>query len=102
MENIITGNLEIYSADLPNKMKWDDVPAAIEAMGGDGWRLPTGAEFSKIYHLYKSGAIVLKSSKYWAEGSFNGKSLYYNFRSGYSPHFIDKTNLFYVRLVRTV
>jgi hypothetical protein len=100
--NIIQGNIEILAYDLPQQMQWDDVPAALLALGGNGWRLPTAAEFDVIYHLSKTGVIILKGDKYWAEGSFNGKSLYYNFRKGYSPHFIDKTNQYYIRLVRTV
>jgi len=102
MENIRIGNLEIAASDLPQKIKWTDISAVIEALGGNGWRLPTEKEFATIYHLYKIRAIGLKPAKYWSSFMKLGKALYYDLGVGYSPHMADVNNEYYVRLVRTI
>lgn len=102
MANIIKGNLEIMSADLPMKMTWDSVPEAIESLGGNGWRLPYESEFLTIYELYKLGIGGFKPSRYWSHSSYLTKAWYYDLSVGYSPHIIDQSKEYYVRLVRTI
>lgn len=102
MQNIIIEKLEIMMEDLPNKMSWDDVPAELEALGGNGWRLPYEHEFEILYELNKLGIGAFKPSKYWAFSSFSNKAWYYDLSVGYSPHVTAKTNNFYVRLVRDI
>jgi hypothetical protein len=102
MINIIRDNLEIMAQDLPGKMSWDSVPAAIESFGGFGWRLPYESEFLFIYEFYNLGIGSFKPSRYWSYSSHLNKAWYYDLSVGYSPHFIDKTNEYYVRLVRNI
>ena len=102
MINIIKENLEIMSQDLPGKMAWTSVPAQIEALGGFGWRLPYESEFLTIYELYNLGIGSFKPSRYWSYSSYLNKAWYYDLSVGYSPHIIDQSNLYYVRLVRNI
>jgi hypothetical protein len=102
MANIIINNLEIMSQDLSNKMAWNDVDSAIESLGGNGWRLPYESEFLEIYKLYKLGIGGFKPSRYWSYSSHLTKAWYYDLSVGYSPHVIDKTEEYYVRLVRNI
>ena len=102
MNNIILDGIEIMGEDLPTKMSWTAVPAELEALGGNGWRLPNEAEFKKIYNLYKLGIGGFKPSKYWASSSVNDQAWYYNLSRGYSPHIENQSNEFYVRLVRSI
>jgi len=102
MPNIIIDELEIMSADLPGKMSWTNVNDEIEALGGNGWRLPYESEFATIYKIYKLGIGGLKPARYWSYSSYLTKAWYYDLRVGYSPHIIEKTNQYYVRLVRNV
>ena len=41
MASIKIDGIEIMEADLPGKMPWTSVSNDIEALGGNGWRLPT-------------------------------------------------------------
>jgi hypothetical protein len=102
MINIIKGNLEIMSQDLSSKMPWTSVPAAIESLGGNGWRLPYESEFKIIYDLYKLGIGGFKPARYWSYSSYSSKAWYYDLSVGYSPHIINQSNLYYVRLVRNL
>lgn len=102
MINIIKGNLEIMSQDLPGKMSWTSVPAQIEALGGFGWRLPYESEFLTIYEFYNLGVGSFKPSRYWSYSSYLNKAWYYDLSVGYSPHIIDQSNQYYVRLVRNI
>lgn len=102
MNNLIVGNLEISASDLPNKMSWNDIPSAIEALGGNGWRLPTEEEFATLYHLFEKGTIVFKAEKYWASSFYQNYAWYYDLSVGYSPHILLKTEKCYVRLVRSI
>jgi len=102
MANIIRENLEIMGQDLPGKMSWTAVPAQLELFGGNGWRLPYEREFLIIYQLYQLGIGGFKPSRYWSYSDYNNKAWYYDLSVGYSPHIIDKTNLYYVRLVRDI
>ena len=102
MANIIIENLEIMSSDLPEKMTWDSVPSAIEDLGGNGWRLPYESEFLKIYELYRLGIGGFKPDRYWSHSSYSTKAWYYNLSVGYSPHVIEKSKEYYVRLVRDI
>ena len=102
MNNIILDKLEIMAGDLPNKMPWTSVPGELEALGGNGWRLPTEGEFKNIYDFCKLGIGGFKPEKYWSASSSGTKAWYYNLSRGYSPHIIDKSNLYYVRLVRNI
>ena len=102
MANIIKNNLEIMSADLPEKMQWTDVETAIENLGGNGWRLPYESEFLHIYEFYTLGIGGFKPDRYWSHSSYLSKAWYYDLSVGYSPHVISKTEEYYVRLVRNV
>ena len=102
MNNIILNRLEIMAEDLPNKMPWTSVAGELEALGGNGWRLPTESEFKIVYDFYKLGIGGFKPEKYWSASSSGTKAWYYNLSKGYSPHIIDKSNLYYVRLVRNI
>lgn len=102
MANIIKGNLEIMGQDLPGKMTWTSVPTQLELLGGNGWRLPYESEFLIICQLYQLGIGGFKPSRYWSYSNYNNKAWYYDLSVGYSPHIIDKTNLYYVRLVRDI
>jgi hypothetical protein len=102
MNNIILNKLEIMADDLPNKMPWTSVPMELESLGGNGWRLPTEAEFKNIYELHKLGIGGFKPEKYWASSSSGTKAWYYNLSKGYSPHVTDQSNELYVRLVRSI
>ena len=102
MANIITGNLEIMSQDLSGKFTWNDVPNQLELLGGNGWRLPYEYEFLTIYNLYTLGIGGFKPDRYWAYSSYLNKAWYYDLSVGYSPHIIDQSNEYYVRLVRNI
>jgi hypothetical protein len=102
MNNIILDKLEIMAEDLPNKMPWTSVPGELEALGGNGWRLPTELEFKTIYNFYKLGIGGFKPGKYWAASSSGTKAWYYNLSKGYSPHITDQSEELYVRLVRSI
>lgn len=102
MDNIIIGNLEIMSADLPDKMTWTSVPAQLESLGGVGWRLPYETEFKTLYDLYVLGIGNLKPKRYWAYSSNNNKAWYFDLGVGYSPHVDDFTKEYYVRLVKDI
>jgi hypothetical protein len=102
MVNIIRDNLEIMSQDLPGKMSWNSVPLQIEQLGGNGWRLPYESEFLIIYEFYRLGIGGFKPSRYWAYSSYLDKAWYYDLSVGYSPHIIDQSNEYYVRLVRNI
>jgi hypothetical protein len=102
MANIITGNLEIMSQDLPGKFTWTDVPNQLELLGGNGWRLPYESEFLTIYNLYILGIGGFKPDRYWAYSSYLNKAWYYDLSVGYSPHIIDQSNEYYVRLIRNI
>jgi hypothetical protein len=102
MTNIIINNLEIMSSDISGKMSWDSVQSVIESLGGNGWRLPYEDEFLKIYELYKLGIGGFKPDRYWSYSSYLNKAWYYDLRVGYSPHVIDKSEEYYVRLVREI
>jgi len=102
MINIIKGNLEIMGQDLPGKMAWTSISDEIEALGGNGWRLPYESEFETINDLYKLGIGGFKPARYWSYSSYSSKAWYYDLSVGYSPHIIEKTNQYYVRLVRTI
>ena len=90
------------SQDLPGKMSWNDVPAAIESLGGNGWRLPYESEFLQIYKFYNLGIGGFKPDRYWSYSSYSTKAWYYDLSVGYSPHVIEKTEEHYVRLVRDI
>ena len=100
MANIRIDNIEIMEADLPGKMAWTSVAEEIEALGGNGWRLPTEKEFATINRLSKLGIGGFKKTKYWSSSSHLNDAWYFDLGVGYSPHVTSKTNLFYVRLVR--
>jgi hypothetical protein len=102
MNNIILDKLEIMAEDLPIKMPWTSVSDEIEALGGNGWRLPTELEFKNIYDFYKLGIGGFKPEKYWSASSSSTKAWYYNLSKGYSPHVTDQSNELYVRLVRSI
>ncbi len=102
MANIIIGNLEIMSQDLSSKMQWTDVPLQLQLLGGNGWRLPYESEFLTIYNLYNLGIGGFKPSRYWSYSSYLNKAWYYDLSVGYSPHIIDQSNEYYVRLVRNI
>lgn len=102
MNNIIFDKLEIMAEDLPNKMPWTSVAEELEALGGNGWRLPTEAEFKSIYDFDKLGIGRFKPDKYWSASSSGTKAWYYNLSKGYSPHITDQSNELYVRLVRGI
>ncbi|NBU98848.1 MAG: hypothetical protein EBS19_11675 [Spirochaetia bacterium] len=102
MANIIIGNLEIMSQDLPGKYQWTGVPNQLELLGGNGWRLPYESEFLNIYNLYNLGIGGFKPDRYWAYSSYLNKAWYYDLSVGYSPHIIDQSNEYYVRLVRNI
>lgn len=102
MNNIILDKLEIMYQDLPNKMPWGSVDIELVALGGNGWRLPTEEEFKIVYDFYKLGIGGFKPEKYWSASSSGTKAWYYNLSKGYSPHIIDQSNLYYVRLVRNI
>jgi hypothetical protein len=101
MANIRIDGIEIMEADLPGKMAWTSVSEEIEALGGNGWRLPTEKEFATIYRLYKLGIGGFKRTKYWSASSYLTDSWYFDLSVGYSPHVTSQENLFYVRLVRS-
>lgn len=102
MENIIIGDIEILFNDLPKKMGWLEIPIAINNIGGNNWRIPTGDEFQIIYHLCKKGVLPYKLERYWSTPSFSDKALCYDFRIGYHPSFADVSDLCNVKLVRTL
>lgn len=102
MANIIIDNIEIMAQDLPGKIKWTDVDSQIEALGGNGWRLPYESEFLTIYNLYNLGIGGFKPSRYWSYSSYLDRAWYYDLSKGYSPHIIDQSNQYYVRLVRSI
>lgn len=102
MENILINNLEIMAEDLPNPMTWDDVFNQQIVLSGLGWRLPYEEEFKIIYNLYRLGIGNIKPDRYWSYSSSGNKAWYYDLSVGYSPHIIDKTKLYSVRLVRNV
>jgi hypothetical protein len=102
MANIKIDGIEIMEADLPGKMPWTSVAEEIESLGGNGWRLPTETEFATIYRISKLGIGGFKRTKYWASSSYLGDAWYFDLSVGYSPHVTSKTNLFYVRLVRSL
>ena len=102
MASIKIDGIEIMEADLPGKMPWTSVSDEIEALGGNGWRLPTESEFSTIYRICKLGIGGFKKTKYWASSSYLTDSWYFDLSVGYSPHVASQANLFYVRLVRNI
>ena len=102
MNNIILNRLEIMFEDLPNKMPWTSVAGELEALGGNGWRLPTELEFKDIYNFSKLGIGGFKKEKYWSASSSGTKAWYYNLEKGYSPHITNQSNQLYVRLVRNI
>lgn len=102
MDNIIIDNLEIMALDLPDQMSWYDVDAEIEALGGNGWRLPYNEEFKIIYDLSKLGIGNFKKARYWAYSSYSPDAWYYDLSVGYSPHVSAQNDLYYVRLVRDI
>lgn len=102
MDNIILDEIEIMGEDLPSKIAWTSVPAELEALGGNGWRLPTEMEFKKIYDFYKLGIGRFKPEKYWSASSSDNKAWYYDLSRGYSPHITDQSNELYVRLIRNI
>jgi hypothetical protein len=102
MANIKIDGIEIMEGDLPGKMAWSSVNDEIQSLGGNGWRLPTESEFSTIYRLYKLGIGGFKKTKYWSSSSYLNDAWYFDLSVGYSPHVTSKTNLFYVRLVRSL
>jgi hypothetical protein len=102
MINIIKGNLEIMAQDLSGKIAWTSVSSEIESLGGNGWRLPYESEFKTIYDLYKLGIGGFKPARYWSYSSYSSKAWYYDLSVGYSPHIINQSNLYYVRLVRNI
>jgi hypothetical protein len=101
MANIRIDGIEIMEADLPGKMAWASISDEIEALGGNGWRLPTESEFATIYRLYKLGIGGFKKAKYWSASSYLTDSWYFDLSVGYSPHVTSQANLLYVRLVRS-
>lgn len=102
MANIKIDGIEIMEADLPGKITWTSVAEEIEALGGNGWRLPTESEFNTINRISKLGIGGFKKTKYWSSSSYLNDAWYYNLGVGYSPHVASKNNLYYVRLVRSL
>lgn len=102
MENILINNLEIMSQDLPEQMTWNNVFTQQIVLNGLGWRLPYEEEFKTIYDLYTLGIGNIKPERYWSYSSLGNKAWYYDISVGYSPHVINKSNLYYIRLVRNV
>lgn len=69
--------------------------------GFSDWRLPTIAELAILYtHRTEIGGI--KSEKYWADSSFSGAYLYYDFSNGTQSYTYNSGSNYYVCAVRTV
>jgi len=92
-------NFEITRNDLFS-MNWDDAKRVCESLG-KGWRLPTKDELNLIYK--NKNIIGNYSNSYWGSDEYDSdhawiKGFFNGFRDGY----FDKSNLIYVRAVKTI
>jgi hypothetical protein len=81
-------------------MNWDDAKRVCESLG-KGWRLPTKDELNLIYK--NKNIICNYSNSYWGSDEYDSdhawsKGFFNGFRDGY----FDKSNLIYVRAVKTI
>ncbi len=97
-------NIEIAKKDFPKMMYWEDANKACQELG-DGWRLPTLAEFDEIYKN-KEDVGFNGNGGYWSSSEFGevgkeGGAWCFYFVNGSGGGTI-KENYCYVRAVRSL
>ena len=101
--SIKIGKLEIAENDFPKKMTWNEAKKACKSLG-QGWRLPTIAEFEIMYeNKDKIGGFA--NGRYWSSTEYNvGFAWSFGFTNGRADVNVDydgKGSTNYVRAVRT-
>ncbi len=96
--SIKIGKLEIAENDFPKKMTWNEAKKACKSLG-QGWRLPTIAEFEIMYeNKDKIGGFANKF--YWSSTEdYNYDAWSFSFNDG-EANFSVKYYAYYVRAVR--
>lgn len=93
------GAIDVAQNNFPIRMVWKDAKEACTNLG-NGWRLPTKSEMKKIYNnKEKIGGFA--SVTYWSSTELASSSAWIQYFSDGGQGNDIKTNIFYVRAVRS-
>jgi hypothetical protein len=91
-------NLEVMTEDL-GKMRWDDAMKACADLG-DGWRLPTIDEMSKLLYKNKEKIGGFAQAQYWTSPEFDTNLAWFEIFYKGNQNARNLSNVLYVRAVR--
>jgi hypothetical protein len=96
--------IQVADKDLEKKMDWYSAQIACSELG-EGWRLPSLPEIELIFNeLHQKGIGDFQPDYYWSSNpaGFDETAWYYWFKfKGFSSN-INKSKIYYVRLVREI
>jgi hypothetical protein len=105
IENPKSGKkIQLADNDLDKKMDWYSAQIVCSELG-EGWRLPSLAELEIIFNeIHQQGIGNFQPDYYWSSNpaGFDETAWYYWFKFKGFSHYVAKSNVYNIRLVREI